>query len=118
MHDTHPLIVGVYDEYNRTLERERQLTDRCQWVTSQATLDELERLVKPPPEDPDDDDDDRPRTERAYLLGLPIEVREGAEGIHLERTPESWKCVITIVGKPTSGWHERGCPHVDWSLAE
>jgi hypothetical protein len=84
------LVEHIYDEYYRLHPYERQ---RSQWVMNQATIDHLERLLKPPP-DPDDDPDD-------------------ADGIHLERTPESWRCVA----KGTVGWHEPDCPHVDWSRA-
>lgn len=101
----------VYDTYYQTLPRDRQ---RSQWVMTQDMHDWIRDLSGVPEPDPPDPDDDTPRTDRSYLLGLPIEIRDGVQGVRLERIPPEggWRCGKTKDGK--NWWHERGCPHVDW----
>jgi hypothetical protein len=101
MRDLDQLKRAAYDEWRRVPDRDHM---RSQWIMDQATFDHIASLL-----------DQDPRTLQVYLFGVPIEVREGAEGVHLERTPESWQCRWS---PQNGGWHERGCPHVDWSLAE
>jgi hypothetical protein len=104
----------VYDAYYQLHPRDRQ---RSQWVMTQDMHDWIRDLSGVEPPDPPDPDDDTPPPDPSpsYLLGLPIDIRDGVEGIQLERTPSSWHCFAVSTGRTDRWWHERDCPHVDWT---
>src|SRR6266567_4064193 len=110
MNDLELIAKDLYEEYYRTLPRDRQ---RSQWVMTQDTWDHLCRLEA---------DHFSPEIlqilgEPKWLIGVPVEIREGVEGIHLEREPSSFACSRGPNAGAVPGWHEWGCPHVDWTKA-
>jgi hypothetical protein len=74
MRDLDQLKRMAYEKWRRILDRDHM---RSQWVMDQAMFDHIESLLN-----------HNPRTLQVYFLGMPIQVREGVKGIHLERTPE------------------------------
>lgn len=111
MSDRELMAKVVYDAYYLLHPRDRQ---RSQWAMTQDMHDWIRDLSGVDPPEPPDPDDDTPQTDRSYLLGLPVEIREGVEGVRLEREPSSWHCFEVSTGR---WWHERDCPHVDWTEA-
>lgn len=110
MNDFELMVKDVAEKYYQTLPRDRV---RSQWVMTQDTWDHLCRLQA---------DHSLPQMvvgmgDFKGLIGVPVEIRAGVEGVHLEREPSSFLCSRRPDAENGPGWHERGCPHVDWTKA-
>ena len=86
-------IAAVIEEANRLKRRIYSAfyavhpAQRGRWIMSQATLDRLDAIFtdedvtgRPKPEPPEPGE---PVTTTPYLMGLPIQVKEGHQGMHV-----------------------------------
>ena len=109
---TNEMAKWLYEQYYAVHPRYRH---RSQWVMTQEMHDQVAELAGVELPDDPDPDDSKPRLDRSYLLGLPIEIRDGVEGVRLERIPPrgGWACGQSKDGE--RWWHQPGCPHIDWT---